>query len=113
MMQRQRRLRRRMVRLQRCGILLDPARRDGGGQRRLQGFGRDVGRTLEKRGLIVDRGRGGVLKRGHARFVSGEGYLARDGIKYLRRLDGFGFGTGPDAGGEGKGAQPQAGSCKV
>ncbi len=79
----------------------------------MQGLGRDVGRTLEKRGLIVDGGSGGVLKRRHARLVANEGYLARDGIKYLRGLDGFGLGTGPDAGGGGKGAQPQAGSCKV
>ena len=67
----------------------------------------------QQRGVAVGRGSGGVLERCHARFVPGEGYLARDGIKYLRSGSYVGLGGGAGASGTGDGAQPKGSSCKV
>ena len=101
------------MRLQRIRIKADPARRDDGGQRRLLGFGSDFSRALNQRGIDLERGDGRVLERCDARFAPCQGYLARDGIKYLRRLDGIRLEIGAEAGAASEGGQAQGALYKV
>ena len=77
----QRRLPRRPVRIHRGRIDIEPPGRDAGGQRRLQTFRRNLRSPPQQAHVRGGLGSGGIFQGGDPCLVPRERYLRRDGIK--------------------------------